>query len=109
MTGKLVFFLILGVIILYGSLVVFLTLRQKTKGRLKAFLLLSGFSALALPVFSVLHNLFYALEIITINYPLLSNLLGLLHGLSFLIAVILAPLGFLIGTISSLFMLVKKG
>lgn len=105
--GK-VFLIILGIISLYGGLVLFLTLRQKVKKPLKKFLLLTGASALGFPVLVVLHNLFYALEAVTQNLPILSGLTGFLHALFFLIATLVCPLGFLAGVITSLALLAKK-
>ena len=108
MSSKITIFGLFALAGIYGLLVVYFTKKQKVKGNLGKLLILSGGSALAFPVFAILHNFLYALEIVSQGYLILSRLFGLLHGLSFIIATALAPIGFLIGTFGSLFIFVKK-
>ncbi|MFC1727558.1 hypothetical protein ACFL0Y_03470 [Patescibacteria group bacterium] len=96
----------LGVFILGGALV-WLTLKQEKKGLLRKFLLLTGGSAMGLLAFSVLHNLFYAVEVITKDVLLISRLAGLIHALFFIVAVIICPIGFLVGAIGTILRLVN--
>lgn len=95
-------FLILGIFLIY------LTLKLKVKGKLKKFLILTGISAIGPLVFSILHNLFYALEVISNNIAVLKYLMGFLHVASFLIALLISPVGFLIGVIGSIILLKKR-
>jgi len=90
-------FLILGItLIIFG---------RKEKGKLKLFLILTGISAISPLIFSVLHNLFYALAIAFDN---LSFLFEPLHVISFIISLVIAPILFIVGLIG-IFILLKRG
>jgi len=82
--------------------------KKKLKLSMKKFLLLTGVSAVGFLVFSILHNLFYALEIVAKRFFLLSSLFSLLHGAFFIIAVLACPLGFLVGMTGSVVLFLKK-
>jgi len=106
------FFLFIAVLalvfLLLGITLIILTLKQKIKGRLKMFLILTGVSTICPLIFSILHNLFYALAIITSHIIVLGYLMELLDAVSFFISLIIAPVGFLVGVIGSLVLLAKK-
>jgi len=103
------FIAILGLIfLLLGITLIVLTLKQKIKGKLKIFLILTGVSAICPLIFSILHNLFYALAVITSHITVLRYLMELLHVVSFFISLIIGPVGFLVGVIGSLVLLAKK-
>jgi hypothetical protein len=89
-------FLILGIVLV--------VIARKEKGKLKIALIVTGISAVSPLVFTILHNLFYALGI---YFEKLNILFEVLHGGSFIIALIVAPIAFLIGIIAS-FVLMKK-
>jgi hypothetical protein len=82
--------LFLGIIILIIAFVHHWRERKKFK-----FLLI--FSLHGIPVFVVMHNLLDGLNKITENSTILSNILDFLSGLSFLLALIICPMGLLIG------------
>lgn len=84
-------FLILGIILIF--------LVRKEKGKLKFFLMLTGISATAPLVFTILHNLFYAL---TITFTSLEYLFEALHVASFIISLLIAPIAFIVGVIGSI-------
>jgi len=90
-------FLVLGIVLII--------LGRKEKGKLKVFLILTGLSTVAPLLFSVLHNLFYALGTIFKN---LDFIFELLHGISFIIAMLVAPILFIIGVIGSIILMRKK-
>jgi len=90
-------FLILGIVLII--------LARKEKGKLKVFLILTGVSAIAPLVLSILHNVFYALAIAFEN---LSFIFEPLHGISFIMSLIGAPILFIIGSIGSIVLLNKK-
>jgi len=98
--GPIVIFALLGVALL------FFTIKKKVKGALRKYLLLTGASSAGFFVFIVLHNLFYALAVISENITILKYILEILHAGFFIIAVIVCPIGILIGMIGTLF--VKK-
>jgi hypothetical protein len=76
------FFFLIGAFFLLGLALVVLTLKQKVKGKLKFFLILTGVSAAAFVAGSVLHNLLYALS-------------GFEEPVFSLIAVLVCPIAFL--------------
>ena len=94
----------LGIIFMFfGGALVFLA--RKEKGALRIFLMITGISAICPFVFSILHNVFYALGIIFENSSLLFEIL---HAGSFIIALIISPIIFFVGAIASIILLKRK-
>jgi len=91
-----------------GIVLIFLTLKKGIKGVLRKFLLLTGFSAAGFFIFVFLHNAFYALGTITGHITLLNYLTEVLHVASFIIAILVCPLGFLIGMVGVIVIAMKK-
>lgn len=95
--------LVWGLLILSGGILVFVTHKSDLKrGKPKTFLLISGFSAVGFVLGVILHNAFYALAILAKNIPLLPAVMNVLEVAFFLIAVILSPLGLLVGLVGTL-------
>jgi hypothetical protein len=86
----LIVFCLLGI-----ALIVF-TLWEKVGGRLKGSFLLAGASAAGFLIFVLLHNAFYALGV------------DFLEAAFLFMAVLVCPLGFLVGAIGSIVLLLKK-
>lgn len=86
---------------LSGLVLIILTYQNKVTGKVKAFLLLAGFSALGFILGVVLHNLFYALGILTGEIAILNAILGFLGGGFFLLATILFPIGLIVGIVGT--------
>jgi hypothetical protein len=105
--GSLFFLISFAIFSLLGVLLVFLVLKQNIKGRLKKYLSLTGVSAISLFIFVFLHNVFYGLAEISINIILLKNLMEFLYIVFFIIAIFICSLGFLIGSIKSIMILLK--
>ena len=78
------------------------TYRHKTAGKVKIFLLISGFSAVGFLVGVVLHNLLYALAMLAENLTIIHVILNILEAAAFIAAVILCPVGLLAGIIGTL-------
>ncbi len=97
--GSLLFLLPFIIFSLCGAMLILLTLKEKVKGNLKKFLIFTGVSASGFFVSVLLHNFFYALGVITEHIFGLYHLVELLHVVFFIIATIICPVGFLIGTI----------
>ena len=93
---------------LLGLALILLTRKKKVKAKLKKYLMLTGICASGFLAGSVLHNLFYALAIITSRFVLLKHLMEILHTAFFLLATIICPIGFLIGTIGSIVLFIRK-
>jgi len=107
-SGSLFFLLPFVIFSLLGGLLIFFTVKEKIEGALRKFLILTGASATGFFVFVLLHNVFYALNVITSNIIILKYLTEILHVAFFLIAIFVCPLGFLIGAIGSIIILVKR-
>lgn len=75
-------FMVMGVTLVFIS--------RKEKGPLKLFLTITGLSAVAPLLFSILHNVFYGLGFET------------LHATFFIISILIAPITFIIGVIGSI-------
>ena len=92
-----------SIFLLLGVALIVLTVREKVGGKLKAFFLLTGASAVGFLVFVLLHNAVYALFIYFFGE-------GFWNGdepFFFIMAVFVCPLGFLVGAIGSIVLRVK--
>ena len=106
--GKIPFLPSIGLFFLLGILLIIFTLKEKVKGWLKFFLLLTGISSSCFVLFVVFHNFFYALNILWADISVLRSLTEWLHVVYFLIAVLVCPITFLIGLIGSIVLFIKK-
>jgi hypothetical protein len=87
-----------GIALLYGGMVCLVLAAVCRWQRPKSFLLLLAFSALGFVVFAILHNLLYALgEMTALTW--LKAILEALHVAAFLIALLLCPVGVLVGLV----------
>jgi hypothetical protein len=93
---------------LLGTTLLFLTVKSKIKGKQRKFLILTGVSATGFFVCILLHNLLYALAIVSSQIIILKYLFEFLHAVFFIVGVIVCPLGFAIGAIGTIAILVKK-
>ena len=96
------------VFFLLGLVLMFLTIKGKVKGKLKKFLILTGGSASGFLVGVLLHNLLYGLGMLVEHIAWLYFLLEVLHVGFFIMAVLVCPLGFLIGMVGSVVTFGKK-
>jgi hypothetical protein len=86
-----------------GIILLVLTLKNKVKGIDRFFLLLTGASALGLPVFVILHNLVTALII-----KLFNLVTDFDEPVFFILAVVICPLGFLVGVVGTIVQIFKN-
>ncbi len=93
---------------LLGAFLIFLTTKSKIKGKHKKLLMLTGISAAGFFVSILLHNLLYALAIVASHIIILKYIFEFLHAVFFIIAIVVCPLGYLIGTIGSTNYFIKK-
>jgi len=91
-----------SVLLVLGIVFLVLTKRGKVKGKLRRFQLLTGASAIGIPVGVVLHNALYALGEITSHIAILSQSLEVLHTVFFLLAIPICLVGFLVGAIGTI-------
>jgi hypothetical protein len=68
----------------------------------KNFLILFVASIICFPIFAVLHNVMYGLEKMAGDIIVLSQLLGFLDVLFFLMAILVCPPGILVGAVGSI-------
>jgi len=106
--GSILFLAPFAVFSLLGAVLLFLAIKGSVKGILKKFLILTGASAAGFFVCVFLHNAFYALAMVTNDIIVLNYLIEALHVIFFLIAIFACPVGFLIGAVGSIVMLIKK-
>ncbi|MBU3918608.1 hypothetical protein KKC63_01740 [Patescibacteria group bacterium] len=106
--GSKLFLLPLIIFSLLGGLLFFYSLKLKRQGRRRKFLLLTSISACGFFIFVFLHNAFYALSVISENILALKYFFEFLHTIFFITAVIVCPLGFLVGTIGSILLFIKN-
>jgi len=105
--GSLFFLVPFVIFSLLGILLVFLVLKQDIQGKLRKYLSLTGISAISFFIFVFLHNVFYGLGMIASNITLLKKVMEILHTIFFIIAILVCPLMFLTGVISSIIILIK--
>jgi len=93
------------VFVLLGAALLFLTVKTKVGGKLKRFLLLTGVSAVGLPVFALLHNAIYALFIHFFGAAFWN---GGDEPFLFILAIVICPIAFLVGAIGSIVLAIKR-
>ena len=95
-----------AVLVGLGVTLIVLTVKKKVAGMLKKFLLLTGASAVGLPVFAVLHNLIYGLFIWIFG----ADFWGAAgdEPVFFIIATIVCPIGFLVGIVGTIVLTIKN-
>ena len=99
---------LMAVCFLLGLALLILAVRWKERTLLRTFWILAGASTAGFAVGSVLHNAFYALAEITEKWPVLSGAMGVLEATFFLIAVLLCPVAFLVGTVGAIVVIVRR-
>jgi hypothetical protein len=102
-----VFLLVTAALFLVGIALVVFAVKRIEKGLLRNFLLTAGASLTGLPVFALLHNLFYGLGIYSFGEDFW-NRTGMEEIFFFLLATVVCPLGFLVGTICSAVLAIKR-
>lgn len=106
--GSFLFLLPFIVFSLLGIALIFLTVKEKVRGTLKKFLLLTGISSAGFFVSVFLHNFFYGLGMVVGHITILRYLMEILHVSFFIIAIFVCPIGFLIGIVGSIVLFAKK-
>jgi len=67
--------------------------------RPRSFAKLALWSLVGIPIFAVLHNVFYAIGEFAKNVPVLPTVFEFLHVVAFIVALILCPTGVVIGVV----------
>ena len=92
---------------LLGLALLILSVRWKERTLLRTFWNLAGASTAGFALGSVLHNVFYALAMVTEQWTILSGAMNVLEVAFFLIAVLLCPVAFLVGTVGAIVLIVR--
>ena len=98
-TSGVVFFLL-------GVALIVLTVKEKIEGILKKFLLLTGASSAGFIVSILLHNAIYGLFIHFFGADFWN---GGDEPVFFIMAIVVCPIGFLVGAVGSIVLAIKKG
>ena len=94
---------------LLGAALIFLTVKEKVGGMSKKFLILTGASAVGLPVFVLLHNAIYGLFIYWFGADFWERIgRGGDEPVFFIMATLVCPLGFLVGAVGSVVLAIKN-
>ena len=94
---------------LLGAALIFLTVKEKVGGMSKKFLILTGASAVGLPVFVLLHNAIYGLFIHFFGAGFWDRVgPGGDEPFFFILAIFVCPLGFLVGAVGSIVLAIKN-
>ena len=95
-----------SIFLLLGVALIVLTVREKVGGTLKKFFLLTGASAIGIPVSILLHNAIYGLFIHFFGEGFWDRIGGD-EPFFFIMATLVCPLGFLVGAVGSIVLGIK--
>ena len=93
---------------LLGSILFILSKRSNEKGMLRNFLMLTGLSSIGFFVSVILHNLIYGLFIHFFGSGFWDSIGLGDEPIFFLIAVIVCPIGFIVGSFGSIILFIKN-
>jgi len=91
-----------------GIIFLVLTIKGKTKGIFRKFQLLTGASAIGIPVSILLHNAIYGLFIHFLGADFWDRIGLGDEPFFFIVATLVCPLGFLVGAVGSIVLAIKK-
>ena len=91
-----------------GGALIYATLKEQMAGMLKKFLILTGASAVGIPISVVLHNTIYGLLIYWFGADFWERIGLEDEPFFFILAIIVCPIGFLAGTVGSIVQFVKN-
>ena len=106
--GSILFLLPLILFSLLGAVLIILTIRKKVVGRLKKFLIVTGASATGCFISIFLHNMIYGLFIYCFGEDFWTNIGFGDEPFFFIITIFVCPVAFLIGTVGTIYCLLKK-
>jgi hypothetical protein len=103
-----VFLSLVALCFLLGLALLILSLRLKQRALLRTFWILAGASTAGAALGSVLHNVFYALATVAGDWPILNGAMEVLEVAFFVIATLLCPVAFLVGTVGAIVLIVRR-
>ncbi len=108
--GLFLWFLIISgaAFFLLGVALIVLTVKEKVGGMAKKFFILTGASAVGLPVFVILHNVIYGVFIHFFGADFWDRIGMGDEPFFFFMAILVCPIGFLVGAIGSIVLAIKN-
>ena len=106
--GSELFLVPIAIFFLLGAALIFLTLKEKVGGILQKFLLLTGASAVGFFVSILLHNAIYGLFIYFFGADFWDRISLGDEPVFFIVAIIICPIGFLVGVAGSIVLAIKN-
>ena len=104
-----IFLITSGVIlVLLGTALIIITVKEKATGLLKISLILTGAGAIGIPVSIVLHNAIYALFVYFSGEGFWDRIGLGDEPFFFIMAIVVCPLGFLIGAVGSIVLTFRR-
>ena len=97
-----------GLVLVYLAVTAWLVAFAHRWRRVKSFLILLVVCLLGFPLFAVLHNVFYALAELTSDVVILSQALGFLEVVFFMLGVLVCPPGVLVGAVGSVILALSR-
>ncbi len=93
---------------LLGTALIFFTVKEKVGGMLKKFLILTGASAVGIPVSIFLHNAIYGLFIYWFGADFWDRTGLAEEPFFFIMAIFVCPIGFLVGAVGRVVLFIKR-
>ena len=90
-----------GIVLCFLATIALVLLPVRTWRKAKRFLILTGAAVVGFFIFVLLHNVFYALAVLTSDITALSHFLEAIDVICFIIAVFICPAAFLVGAAGS--------
>ena len=92
-----------------GITLIVITVKEKVGGRLSKFLILTGAAATGIPVSIILHNAIYGLFIHWFGTDFWDRIGLGDEPFFFVMAIFICPVAFLVGTVGSIVLAIKRG
>ena len=104
------FFIISGILFfLLGVALLVLTVKGRVTGLIRRFLILAGASSTGIPVSVLLHNAIYGVFVYFFGEGFWDRIGIGDEPFFFILAIIVCPIGFLVGAVGSIVLSIKKG
>ena len=90
-----------GLLVLTGVLQFYFVKKWKLEGKIKKYLIFTGFGATGFLIFTILHNFFYGVGVYWSDIAIVTTIAEVMHMASFFIATLVCPASLLLGLILS--------
>ncbi len=97
-----------AIFFLLGIALIFLTVKEKVRGMLRKFLILTGAAAIGIPLSIILHNVIYGILINLFGTDFWDRISPGDEPFFFVMAIIICPVAFLVGTVGSIILAAKQ-